>query len=388
MIRSMGIRLMMGMVAAGFLMGLAWVFRFQFQAGGSYPQGSSLRADPKGTMILFESLQRQPGLEVLRSYDPPDRFRFPSEGTVLVLLNAHSRALRSRALRQWVAQGGRVIVSPGDPLDEAELEQEEEGETLVIEQESTELVPLAESPVAQAEALAGFPKQWETASYEGTSETAPADIQWRKSAVLRNVEGEVLYSVPMGPVVMRIAEGAGDWILLSHPGLFLNRSQYEARETAWIAWLIGDAERVAFEESHFGIQQPRGVMTLIRDAGLDVLLWAMLLPLGLAFWRGFSPLLPAVPEDQETVTTPLSRLEGYRDLLARHLPASRILSHAVEEWKRDLPDRTKERLEEEIHTAESLAHAKLPAKARFRELRERTQRLSNLFTPSKRAHHE
>src|SRR5438445_12104910 len=52
----------------GFILGLGYLFRVRFDVGDVYPEYSSLRADPLGTMALCESLERMPGISVRRDY--------------------------------------------------------------------------------------------------------------------------------------------------------------------------------------------------------------------------------------------------------------------------------------------------------------------------------
>ncbi|MGH7970375.1 MAG: hypothetical protein ACREIC_16755, partial [Limisphaerales bacterium] len=49
-----------------FVAGVFELFELRYAAGDVYPPYSSLRADPLGTMILYESLGRMPRLSVWR----------------------------------------------------------------------------------------------------------------------------------------------------------------------------------------------------------------------------------------------------------------------------------------------------------------------------------
>ena len=57
----------------GFVLGLGHLFRVRFDVGDVYPEYSSLRADPLGTMALCESLERMPGITVRRDYSGSDQ---------------------------------------------------------------------------------------------------------------------------------------------------------------------------------------------------------------------------------------------------------------------------------------------------------------------------
>jgi hypothetical protein len=57
-------------LAAVFLGGLVALFTADFAGGEVYPEYSTLRADPDGAKLLFESLARLPGLTVTRNFMP------------------------------------------------------------------------------------------------------------------------------------------------------------------------------------------------------------------------------------------------------------------------------------------------------------------------------
>ena len=51
-----------------FAAGLAHLFKLRFDVGDIYPEYSSLRSDPLGTMALYEGLERIPALSVRRDF--------------------------------------------------------------------------------------------------------------------------------------------------------------------------------------------------------------------------------------------------------------------------------------------------------------------------------
>ncbi|HLH55180.1 MAG TPA: hypothetical protein VKY92_16360, partial [Verrucomicrobiae bacterium] len=71
--------------AALFGLGLFELFQLRFEAGDVYPAYSSLRADPLGTMALYESLARMPGVNVVRDFSAENRLPSGKETTYLHL---------------------------------------------------------------------------------------------------------------------------------------------------------------------------------------------------------------------------------------------------------------------------------------------------------------
>ena len=97
---------------AGFVYGLLHLFRLRFEAGDSYPEYSSLRADPLGSKALYESLgsllsARRHFRSLARLGDGP--------GTTVLLLGLPAEAQLApgdfKALETFARNGGRVVIS-------------------------------------------------------------------------------------------------------------------------------------------------------------------------------------------------------------------------------------------------------------------------------------
>ncbi len=112
---------------------LVQLFLLRFETGDVYPPMSSLRSDPLGTMVLFESLQRLPDIEVRRDMHAGNRPP-PGENTTYFHLGALIGQWREMprdsvfAVERFLAQGGRLVVafSPvGPELPKTELSAKE-----------------------------------------------------------------------------------------------------------------------------------------------------------------------------------------------------------------------------------------------------------------------
>src|SRR5580704_332532 len=74
MLRSSKIRaVLFAAILAGFVIGIIHLFQLRFNSGDIYPAYSSLRADPLGVKMLYESLDRLPGISVDRFYLPDSK---------------------------------------------------------------------------------------------------------------------------------------------------------------------------------------------------------------------------------------------------------------------------------------------------------------------------
>jgi len=366
--------LLLLLLFAGFVGGICWVFALQFSRGASYPAASSLRAEPNGTMLLYESLERMPGLQVRRHLDPLRRLRSSPERSLLFVLNADAEVAADTDLHAFVSAGGRVVFQPSVPdrrrtaPEEPELEASATPTPLPLDSAA---LPLRVRRIEGAEPGVALRSAVETG--------APLDIVWPQGSLFVLPKGgtpsEVLYRQDGKPVVLRVRQGKGEWILLADAYPLENHTLFSEAPSEWIAWLMQDRSDIYFHEYHFGIQQARGIMTLIRSSGLTGLLVAMAIPFLLLLWRGAVPLLPALDETKEPQRTAKSRLDAFRDLLTRHLPDSEILDHCLQACSTDfrIPDELRSAAENEIRRP-------LPKKNRRAHLTETLQRLHLLLT--------
>jgi hypothetical protein len=158
---------------------------------------------------------------------------------------------------------------------------------------------------------------------------------------------------------------SADTYWLSNEGL---RQEPQAQ---LLSWAIGPSSRVLFDETHFGIQQRRGIAGLARQYGLHGF-GAALAVLALLFtWRSAARLVPPPPPVQTAPDTVAGRAahSALEDLFGRHLPEARLLEHCVRCWSRTntLPKhaaaRTLERLQDRLraHAATRGRHRQLAA---------------------------
>src|SRR5712671_5691749 len=99
-----------------FAAGLYQIFQLRFESGDVYPEYSSLRSDPLGTMALCESLDRMPGISVRRDYSANNRLP-PGRDTTYLHLAAHSYEWTLmdedtiKEIEGFVTGGGRLAIS-------------------------------------------------------------------------------------------------------------------------------------------------------------------------------------------------------------------------------------------------------------------------------------
>src|SRR6266566_4703053 len=105
----------LALVAVIFAAGLLQLFRLRFAEGDVYPEYSSLRADPLGTMAFCESLEKIPGLTVRRDFSATDQLPEGKDTTYLHLAAStfEWRSMPEELLKEiegFLTRGGRLAI--------------------------------------------------------------------------------------------------------------------------------------------------------------------------------------------------------------------------------------------------------------------------------------
>lgn len=113
------IRIILGGIAISlFAAGIWHLFALRFRSGDIYQPYSSLRADPLGAKVLYQSLQES-GVKVSRSFVPPEKLDADPDTTIFLL--GHSAYMghlyrildpeETSSLRSFIRNGGRVVIT-------------------------------------------------------------------------------------------------------------------------------------------------------------------------------------------------------------------------------------------------------------------------------------
>jgi len=299
------------LLAAGFTWGILRLLHTQFVAGDFYPEYSSLRSDPKGAKLLFDSLSRMPGLSVSRNYMPLDYF----PGTAAVLLLGVSPVSLDKDFLQraedLAGRGNRVVTAmmfeSGDlPKDQSPIEKAWH-------------VRLVVDPK---------PKHGHRLSF-----SAPAE--W----LVRERDGSQILAIER-------AFDKGSVLLLAESGDFSNESVIGSDRLERVSAAIGPYTRVAFDESHFGIAESGSVVGLVRRFRLVGLALGLVMVGALALWKNASAFPPRGDTGRNAGATGQqytgrTSFEGLVALLRRHVRPKDVVPICWEEWwkanRREVP---------------------------------------------------
>jgi hypothetical protein len=286
-------RLLTVLLAAVFAWGVVSLFNLQFESGEVYPEYSSLRADPLGSKLLFDTLSRVPGVAVSRNFAALDDVE---AGTTVLLLGWRAEGLADDAetLRKTAARGIRVVVAiAADANTRTDALAKSWG------------LPLAADRQARHSHNLYFPeaRDWTVVDQAGTRVLA-LEKTFAKGAVA----------------------------IWSESDDFANESTAAGDRLDTIAKAIGPNCRIVFDERHFGIAESGSVIALARRFRLTGMALGLGLCAALLLWRNASAFPPPAELSIRERLTGRTSQAGLVMLLRRNIPRQRLAAACWDEW--------------------------------------------------------
>lgn len=357
----------MSVLAVLFLAGVYRLFQMRFAVGDVYPVYSSLRADPLGTKVFFESLEES-GIPVRRNYNPESRMQ-PSGGRTFYFIGVRCNSLEipeaeSRRIDRAVEEGGRFVVMlyPGGlssaPAPDKVTGKAAEARNSVPKAKEKKQEKKKEKPEEKdlyAPKLVSLPGHWGfkigdmkaggTAG-SGNAMTAvaakgayglPRNVSWHSGLFFADCKNgwKTLYEVKGKPVMMVRHFGSGEIVLASDSYLVSNEAMFKERHPALLSFLLGRSSCAVFDESHLGITKNSGVAGLMMQYHLGGLMAGLFL-LGILFiWKNSISLVPPRPDagDEDSIQG-TDNVGGLVNLLKRNIPPDTLLEVCYREWKK------------------------------------------------------
>ena len=344
-----------------FALGLAELFNLRLSSGDVYPPYSSLRSDPLGTMAFYESLQNIPTLSVRRDFSAENQLPDEPRTTYLHLAGAASEwdempESLVKEIERFALQGGRLSVTffpaasrsfrflPTEDDEEAspkssrrkkrERDQKDfrkQAGLIRLKERwglETTLVPLVQDDHGS----------YRPARVFNRSDLAlPDALDWHSGLVFTNLSPgwHTLYARGSNAVVIERAFGSGTIAMATDSYFLSNEALSKERHADLLAWLVGPADQVVFDEGHFGILDRSGVAVLIRKYGLSGLVAGLLLLVALFIWKNSASFLPPMPAELAPNTVAgKDAAAGFINLLRRNIPTANLLRICFVEWKK------------------------------------------------------
>jgi len=348
--------------------GIVQLFSLRFRQGDIYPPYSSLRADPLGTKVLFEALEGLGNQSIERNLRPVDKLEISTESTLVFLgLNADQDTYQPSSLMENPSNlsrgGARFIVGFLPVTTQAQF---------------NPMFPVGPAPVGGTRgALQKMQEQNKMRTWRELMETIDVRLEFSKPNVDRSSKSLVpfeaileeeyanyglpetlnvrtgLYFVPANsspwkivyqiedrPVILERAYGKGSIVLMAEGYPLSNEAINAERKPALIGWLLGDATRVVFDETHLGIEQTPGLMNLARKYGLHAAFASLGLLAMLFIWYAMTPVVPRRSEEEEVehIARGQNRdaFAGMVNLLRRSVRPQDLMEVCLAQWKRTL----------------------------------------------------
>lgn len=368
------------LLAAAFAAGLLRLFQLRFERGDIYPPYSSMRADPMGCRVLYESLAELPGLDVARHHDELDQFDpHPPPALLLAGTDTYGWAIRwgenADVIRTVLAAGSRVVVAIRprgasfftNDVERLEYETDTGEEEQHGDPEGTGAGgPETNRPDARGNTnfvtcTGGSCARFSSWGFEVSVDWSnrldrldpvavrtadapkwlPPDIPCITHASFTNLSTAwtVVYEREGRPVVIERELNGGSIVILADAYVLSNEAMLGDRRPGLMSWLVGDHRRIVFDESHHGIAWSNSLGDLARKYGLAGFLLGLLLLAGLYVWMSASPLLPREAEEivLDSRVSGRDSAAGLINLLRRNIPEKALLDECVTAWESARP---------------------------------------------------
>jgi hypothetical protein len=397
------------LLVGGFIIVLLHLFSLRFDAGDIYPPYSSLRSDPLGSRALYESLDQLPDVSTKRWLEPGAKMpKFkPDDGGVFFLLGLPHRGVSYlgkadvEVIEDYVRKGGHVVlafhpISGTGWFDRLKDEQEKEkakeaekrGRRRSVKKDKDDKETIDPEPKTkrkkrnwekdEREGMVSLTERWGFQFKESslplddqgqprlvhaelqTNAVAglPSQLPWHSSLQFQKLSSDwkVQYAWHQEAVLAVRELGKGQITLCADSYLFSNEALKLHRESAFLAWLVGDAREVYFDESHLGVTEEPGVASLIRKYRLYGVAFALALLAALFVWRNALSLVPPEEDLPATGAQVAGRDagSGFLNLLFRSVKPKDLLSVAFGEWRRTVRSSNGSRAEK-VKMMEALA---------------------------------
>lgn len=193
----------------------------------------------------------------------------------------------------------------------------------------------------------------------------------------------VLYERGGRAVAVERSFGRGTLVLLADSYLFSNEALRKDRQPRLLAWLVGDAPHVLFDETHLGVAEGWGIMKLARGYGLDGFVFGLLVLATLFVWRNATRLVPPAGQgERATVRAGRGGAEALVNLLRRNIGSEQILVSCLREWERASLAEVRKRVpKDDIYAAAAVVDEQVAAPPSRRDLAGAYRRVAHLLDP-------
>jgi len=332
----------------------------RFESGDVFPAYSSLRSDPLGAKVLYKSLSALPGITVDRNFRPFDELLEITNSSILLLgldptdLQRYDEE-RLTQITALAESGNRIIIAfhpiEGRAEEEQNLLIEHEKHTELDEEIAKDAEEKEDDVCACLESYLGIQFGYHSLGLvDGFDFPAAVQVGQDYSELPESISlhselfftpsdqsWSVLYSLNDMPVIIERSIGAGSLVMVADAYLVSNEAMRMERHAGLLTRLIGNPQKLVFDEAHFGIVRQSGIMVLMRQYRLTPLLLALCALAGLYIWQRSVIFVPLKVTEEATDADEISRMDyhaGLVNLLRRNIAPGKLLSACLAEWRK------------------------------------------------------
>ena len=334
---------------AGLGYGVVRLFMIRFAQGDVYPAYSTLRADGVGAKALHDSLAEL--MPVERNYRRLSELHPEGRNSTIFLLGASQGFEEDpdSADLQRLAQEGDRIVLAFEPYQEKPFEAwptpektPKESGTNASDEKSDE------KKAAELRKLWGVNIAYSTKLPESAKTEIAGlepELSWHTKLYFDklNPAWRTLYSCAGKPVIIERTFGDGSIALVADAYFSSNEALSKERAPGLISALAGNSGRVIFDETHLGVSEHPGVVSLMRKYELHSVVIALMLVAALFVWRNAVAFVPRRQEEFAggEIVQGFDAAAAFVSLLRRNIPFDKLVETCLVEWKRSFGHRVK-----------------------------------------------
>jgi len=346
----------LALLLIAFLFGVGHLFVLRFQTGDVYPAYSSLRSDPLGTRVFYESLENLGDIDLHRNYRFLHSFK-PKPDTTLFYLGTSADNYDKvpqeliEVFDRLAESGGRLVLS-FLPLNQKHEEkaklkktpESQKAKNVECPQESKKngLISLKNHWGIGFEFNQNLPvKDGNYLALDAVSNrhNLPAVISWHSNLYfdLLDKSWQVLYSSEGRAVMIERPFGKGSLVLCADSFFISNEALRSERQPQLLVHLLGRHSNIIFDEAHFGIFKQPSVAALLRHYRFHWVLLVLAVMALLFVWKNVVYFVPPRKDDIPSgadVVSDKDYTQGLISMLRRNIPRAEILQVCGQEWER------------------------------------------------------
>jgi len=346
----------LALLLIAFLFGVGHLFVLRFQTGDVYPAYSSLRSDPLGTRVFYESLENLGDIDLHRNYRFLHSFK-PKPDTTLFYLGTSADNYDKvpqeliEVFDRLAESGGRLVLS-FLPLNQKHEEkaklkktpESQKAKNVECPQESKKngLISLKNHWGIGFEFNQNLPvKDGNYLALDAVSNrhNLPAVISWHSNLYfdLLDKSWQVLYSSEGRAVMIERPFGKGSLVLCADSFFISNEALRSERQPQLLVHLLGRHSNIIFDEAHFGIFKQPSVAALLRHYRFHWVFLVLAVMALLFVWKNVVYFVPPrkydIPSGADVVSDK-DYTQGLISMLRRNIPRAEILQICGQEWER------------------------------------------------------